>query len=654
MNSLRKVKLRDYTTLTYYVKTKRTCSTASSSTAKLYEPADEETRIKERLEPLVKKPRRPPFVKNLFGGSFDNELLAYPEFLGEGRLKLLDFNTKILKKFVSENIDSKEIDTICNIPEKVMEALRSLKLFGVSASSAHGGLELTYSERARVYEVLANDPSVAAMLFSCETLGYKVIDRYGSDEQKRKYLKDLATGKKIAAYCCNEPKSGSDLAEAETYAVETSEEYLITGKKCWVMNADSADVFIVFVKPKTQIAVHNPLNVYYSEAEEMVLPDDLAAVVVDRNAPGITVSERKDTIGFRGLHMCDVTFNNTPIKETDVLGTWNQGYDIARDFLAEDRHLLGCIALTTLRNLMNEATKFSIDKKLYGDSLCNYGLTQKKLSDMALHIYAIESMVYYTCGLKDMYEDQDCEVENAIVKVYSSRVAWKSVCDGMQILGGKGYLRNTDYERYFRDLKILSIFDVSDEVLKTFIALSGLKHVANRLNNEVYTQRNQLSYPKAAYARYFKRLSVDEDNPSLVLKLFEDLHPSCVYIADMLEYCILRFEWGINQALARSGITLVNDQYALDRIAESAILIYAMTACVSRASRAYCIGAKNADEEMVLAETIIRRYHEEFRAVVEGLTEGEYFVPDANSKKIADRVIHSTGYFAQDPLELTY
>lgn len=629
---------------------------STSAAAKLHEPNDEETRKLQKLQPLKKLPQKLPFVKNFMLAHYDTDLLAYPEFLGERRLRLLDANTEFLRNVVSETVDSKEIDTICNIPENVKQMLRNLKLFGITASTQYGGLELTHTERARLFEVLSEDTSLAAMLFCHETLGYKVIERFGNDEQKEKFLKKFASGKWTAAFCANEPESGADMLNASTYALKTGTEFLISGAKSWVMNADQADFFLVFAKPKSPNQLRQPKNKYYEDeghVEDFVC-DDLAVFIVDKNSPGITIGERKDTLGVRGLHMCDVHFSDTPVSKSHMLGDIKQGYDIARQFLVEDRYLIGVFALSILRKMQKDMAEYSIKRKLYGDNLCNYGLTQVKLSRNTVNTYVLESMIYFTCGLLDRYENQDCEVENAIVKVFASELAWQSTSESIQLFGGQGYLKNYPYERYLRDMKILSLFDVSNEVLRMFIALCCLKYVSNDINEEVVQVRNPYFHPKQVMKKFFGKLRVDFEHPKLYLKLYEYVHPTLGPMSELLETCLLRFEHGVSTALYRDACFLVEDQWALNRIAEGVMLLYAMTAVISRASRSYCIGSRNAFQELQIAEAYIKDCHHKFKDIVEGLIEGDIYVTDALHKQVALRTIESRGYFLEEPLKLNY
>lgn len=626
----------------------------NGSATKLYEPADEETIKTANLTPLVKEPTRPPFVKTLFFGRVDTDLLAFPEFLGERRLKLLDANTEILKNMVAENVNPKESDTICDIPEKTINLIRDLKLFGISAPAKYGGLELTHTERARLYEILAEDTSLAAMVFSQETLGHKLVNQYGSERQKEKYLKKLVSGKSFIAYCANEQESGSDVATMNTHAFKSGDGYLINGSKAWVMNADKADVFIVFARIKNKAGSR---NVYYADENEKEGDfdiDDIGVFLVDKHTPGITVGERKDTLGVRGLHMCDVKFEDVAVSREDMMGDLKQGYDIAKQCIVEDRYLIGVFALTILRKMQKEMTDYSIRRKIYGENLCNYGLTQMKLARSSINIYIIESLIYYTAGIIDKYEDADCELENAITKVLCSELAWQTITDGMQLLGGQGYIRNQPFERYFRDMKVLSLFDVNNEVLKMYIALCGLKYISNDINDEVVRNRNPFFQPKEVLKKVFASARVEMKNPKLYLKLYEYLHPSLCFVSDILEGYILKFEYGVWKALSRDGTLIVNDQFQLNRIAEGAMLIYAMIACISRASRSYSIGSKNADEELVIVEAFVKDQNDKFEEIVDALIGGDTCVTDGFHKKIAAKTIKSKGFYAEEPLKLNY
>jgi hypothetical protein len=269
--------------------------------------------------------------------------------------------------------------------------------------------------------------------------------------------------------------------------------------------------------------------------------------------------------------------------------------------------------------------------------------------------YAIESMLYYTAGLVDMYDGQDVEVESAIVKVFSSEIGFEALNEAILMMGSSALLETSPFYRYLRDMRFMALLDAPNDMYKCLIALNGLQYVSNEFADSVVKMRNPLFFPIQNMKNF---LSVragdieDNDEPILHLKLKEFLHPTLQYVANEIERCVLRFERGVRAVLSRGGPITVNDQFVLKRLAECVMSIYAMVVVTSRASRSYCIGYRNADEEILIAETFIRDEAAKFHIKIEGALHGEYFCTDGNSKLIASKSVQSSGYFLEQPLKL--
>lgn len=622
--------------------------------ASLTKKDEDETQLSTKYKRLSRLPCKPPFVKSLFHGKFDTDMLAFPEFLDADRLKLLDENVAVVRKLCSEEIFSKDIDESRAIPEDVIKRLKELRIFGLSAKRSLGGAEFTNTERARIYEILSSDSNVPAMLFNHETLGHKLISRYGNDFQRDTYLKKLISAEIFSANCFGEAEAGSDASHFETYALRVGEDYMLSGTKVWVMNADKADLFIVFAKVRLT-SEEGKVNIYYGvDGNAHIIPEDIGVFLVEKT-PSIQVGPRKETTGLRGVSFHDVKFDETVVPSSHVLSNFKQGYQIVKDFMTEDRFLLGTLPLGILKMAQEDMIDYSIRRKLHGSNLFNYGMTQSKISKVVVAAYAIESMLYYTAGLIDMYDGQDVEVESAIVKVFSSEKGFEAINEAILMMGSSALLESSTFYRYFRDMRFMALLDAPNDMYKCLIALNGLQYVSNEYADSVIKMRNPLFFPIESMRSFLNvRLGnlEDNENPTLHLKLKEFLHPSLQYVADEIERCVLRFELGVKAVLCRVGPSSVNDQFILKRLADCVISIYAMVVVTSRASRSYCIGYRNADEEILIAETFVRDEVAKFEYNVVGAIHGEYFCTDGNSKLLSDKGVQSSGYFLEQPLKL--
>lgn len=615
----------------------------------------EETELQAKYKPIDRLPVKPPFVKNLFRGKFDTDFLAFPEFMPEARVELLERNAEVVRKLVDDNVDPARIDGKAAVPDELIEKLASLKLFGLMAPRSVGGAEFTHTERARIMEIVGESPSVGVLLFQNETLGHKLIAAYGDDYQKEKLLKSLITGKKYATLCFGEANCGSDATKFETQAVRSGTDWLLRGTKVWVPNADNADLFIVVAK--IRLTHETPQNPYYAEeGEEPFTPEDVGFFLVERNAANVRVGPRYDTVGLRGVPMCEVTFDNVVVPDAMVLTDFFRGYDVVKRMFAEDRYAIGSIALATLKRALKEAAEYSVQRRVRDVNLYQYEFAQRRLGRMALQAYAIESVIYFTTGIMDMYEGQDCEVENAIAKVFCTEAALAAVNDAMQLMGGQALLEDSSFTRYHRDLRALTLFDHHNDLYRGLIALNSLQYISAAVSDTIMAKRNPLFYTMKNFRSTFtmRFMKNDEDDPHLYLRLKDNLHPSLMFLADQLEACVLRFEHAIIKTLSMLGPETVHDQMYLRRIADCASLLYTMTAVLSRASRAYCIGSENADDELVLAETFVRDSHDSFKELVNGLHYGEYYVTDHNFKRLSHRTVESKKYFLPEPYKLNY
>ncbi|MCL4132645.1 UNVERIFIED_CONTAM: hypothetical protein GTU68_037315, partial [Idotea baltica] len=472
------------------------------------------------------------------------------------------------------------------IPPETLQGLKDLGLYGLQVPEEYGGLGLNATEYSRLVEVLALDGSIAVTLAAHQTIGFKGILLNGSEAQKQKYLPRLATGEWTAAFCLTETNSGSDAASIQTTAELTDDQkgFRLNGTKIWISNGGIADLMTVFARtsnparPKTEIT----------------------AFIVERNFGGVSNGQPEDKMGIRGSNTAQVYFDNTFVPMENVLGEVGGGFKVAMNILNSGRFSMGSGCAGVLKELLKSSVEHAVTRSQFGHTLADFGLIKEKMARIAVNTYAMESMTYLTAGLIDSYENQDCSVEAAIVKIFSSEKIWEHTSDCLQVLGGSGYMRDYPYERILRDSRISQIFEGTNEILRLFIALSGLQHAGVELSSLVKKLRNPLMHPDFAVRTLMKRIRQRKDKPKLDMGLHEFVHPSLRESTDRLEYCTIKFALATEQFLGREGknVTHPSNQYNVKRMADIAIDIYAMTAVLGRASRSYCIGVRNCDQEV--------------------------------------------------------
>ncbi|XP_050412105.2 complex I assembly factor ACAD9, mitochondrial [Patella vulgata] len=581
-----------------------------------------------------------PFIKNLFLGRFDKEFLAYPEIEDVDELNELNRMVQQVEKFFTEEVDSKSIDVNAKIPNEVLQKIKDMGLFGQQIPEEYGGLGLNATKYARIAEATALDGSISVTLAGHQSIGLKGLLIAGTEEQKEKYLPKLATGELVAAFCLTEPSSGSDAASIQTRATlsEDGQTYYLNGGKLWISNGGIADVFTVLAKTEITNQV--------GEKE-----DKITAFFVERAFGGVTSGKPEDKLGIRGSNTCEVHFDNTPVPIDNVIGEVGGGFKVAMNILNSGRFSMGSSSAGALKRLLGMTVEHATTRTQFGKKISEFGLIQEKIAKMALKIYAMESMAYLTAGVIDSYEKPDLSIEAAMVKIYSSEGTWMCVSECLQILGGQGYMKDYPYERYLRDARILSIFEGTNEILRLLVALSGCQHAGKELKNLVKKLRNPVMNPdvlvKTAYRKIMGKHLAGDRTP---FALDEEVHPSLKEEADKIDVSVRMLQSSSDYLLVLHGNKIVDDQMNLKRLADIAIDIYAMTACIGRASRSRCIGLRNNDHEFLLTKTFCEEAHRNVKQLYHQIIEGKVKNLDQSYHHIADKIFKTGGYAAEHPL----
>jgi acyl-CoA dehydrogenase family protein 9 len=591
--------------------------------------------VTEHGKPLKNKP----FIKNLFMGQFDTNMLIFPEILSKHEVEELNHMYEPVKRFYLEKVDSKAIDEQHCIPDEILQQLKDFGLFGQQIPHEYGGLGFNATQYARMAEATSLDASLAVTLGAHQSIGLKGILLFGTEEQKAKYLPKLATGEHIAAFCLTEATSGSDAASIQTRATlsDDGRTFFINGEKLWISNGGFADIFTVFAKTKITLPT--------GQSE-----DKVTAFIVERAFGGITSGKPEDKLGMCGSNTCAVHFENTPVPIENVIGEVGHGFKVAVSILNSGRFSMGSASAGALRQLLAQVSEHAIHRKQFGRPIKDFGLIQLKFANMAMDVYAMESISYVTAGIIDSYQYPDASVEAAIVKVFSSEALWLACSESLQIMGGLGYMRNYPFERYLRDCRIASIFEGTNEILRLFIALTGLQHAGLELRDMVKRLRDPLNNVGFAFKKAFERIRTNRTNPSLNLELYNHVHPDLSQCGESLEVRIIRFKYVIEKYLSSFGDKIVEEQLALKRIADIVIDFYAITGVLARASRSKSVGLQHHDHEIMLAKAFVANACKRIDRNLSELDEGKYVNGDESIRHIAETIFKHGGYTATHPL----
>ncbi|KAK1799638.1 hypothetical protein P4O66_006179 [Electrophorus voltai] len=592
---------------------------------------------------IVSSARSLAYAKDLFLGKLNkNEVFPYPEISHEELEEINQFVPPV-EKFFREDVNSKKIDEEAVIPQATLTGLKALGLFGIQVPEEYGGLGLSNTMYARLGEILSLDAAIAVTLSAHQAIGLKGILMAGTEQQKAKYLPRLASGEHMAAFCLTEPGSGSDAASIQTRATltEDGKHFVLNGSKIWISNGGWADIMTVFARTE----------VLDADGQKK---DKITAFIVERAFGGVSSGKPEDKLGIRGSNTCEVTFEDTKVPVENVIGEVGGGFKIAMNILNSGRFSMGSACAGMIKKLIEMAAEYAGTRKQFNKKLTEFGMVQEKFAIMAQNAFVMESMAYLTAGMMDRPGLPDCSVEAAMVKVFSSEGAWVCVSEALQVLGGVGYTKNYPFERFLRDCRILQIFEGTNEILRMYIALTGMQYAGKILTGKIKEmKRGSVGVVLEMLGK--KVHGSLRRNQDLGLTGQDGLvHPSLTESAKMLEENAVLFGSTVESLLYRYGKTIVEEQLVLKRVADTLINIYAMTAVLSRSSRSISIGLRNHDHEVLLANNFCKEAYFKNNYWLVQLQKGSPENNDANIKKIAQAVLEKRAYICSHPLDRTY
>lgn len=559
------------------------------------------------------------FMKSLFFGVIDDGVVfPYPR-LSESEATAVHALIGNLRRFADKQVDSAAIDRDARITPEVLRGLRELGLFGLLAPKEHGGSGLGATAFARVVQELAGvDPALAITVGAHQSIGYLGLLLFGTDAQKARYLPRLATGEMVAAFALSEAHAGSDAAAIQTRAEPVQGGFLLNGSKVWVTNGELADFFTVFART--------------SPADDGAKPR-LTAFIVERKF-GIKTGKNQPKLGIRGCSVTELSLSDVRVPDENVLGEIGRGFMVAMGTLNSGRLALasGCVGLA--KELIRLTTERCTERRAFGRPIGQFGLVKDKVATMLAETYALESMTYLTTSLVD--NNVDYSIESAICKVYGSEALWRVANEALQVAAGVGYMADRPFERLLRDARVNLIFEGTNEILRCFIALSGMASPGQALVDVARAMREPI--------KGFGLLSdfaMRKARSALGRERILRAHPVLNREAVVFEEYAAELAKAVDKALRKHGKNIAEMQYTQRRIADMAIDLFAIAAVLSRTSRTLeREGEEGARRDVALTMMFVNAAEKRLAATTLSFDKND----DELRKSIADRAYVDGGY----------
>jgi butyryl-CoA dehydrogenase len=376
-------------------------------------------------------------------------------FLTEEQQMIVDTAREIAQKKILPVREKYDHDGI--FPWDVVKACAEADLCGLYIPEQYGGFGGGVFELCLAVEELSKVCGGISLAMAATALGTFPILLFATDEQKKKYLPDIASGRRLAAFGLTEANAGSDALSMKTTAVKDGDHYILNGTKQWITNGENAEIYTIIAKTNPTKGARG-----------------LSAFIVEKGTPGFTFGKHEDKMGIRASSTTELVFQDCKVPAENVLSREGMGAVVTITTLNNSRPGVGAQALGIAAGALEDAVKYSRERVQFGTPISSFQAIQHMLADMATQIEAARALMYATARTIDAGEKKFAK-ESAMTKLFCSDVAMKVTVDALQVMGGYGYMREYPMEKRMRDAKITQIYEGTNQIQRNEIALALIK-----------------------------------------------------------------------------------------------------------------------------------------------------------------------------------
>ncbi len=362
------------------------------------------------------------------------------------------------REFAQQELLSGVIDRDRNMTfaSEQIKAMGEMGFMGMMVAEKYGGGGMdTMSYVLAMEEISKIDNSCSVAMSVNNSLVCWGLETFGTEEQKQKYLRDLASGKIIGAFCLSEPEAGSDATSQRTTAIDMGDHYLVNGTKNWITNGGTSKVHLVIAQTDADKG-HRGIN----------------ALIIPTEYEGVEIGAKEDKLGIRGSDTHTIMYNNVKVPKENRIGEDGFGFKFAMKVLSGGRIGIAAQALGIAAGAYELAVKYSLEREAFGKPIAKHQAIAFKLADMATEIQAARLLVYNAARLKD--EGKNYDMASSMAKLFAAETAMKQTVEAVQIHGGYGFVKEYHVERLMRDAKITQIYEGTSEIQKLVISRAVL------------------------------------------------------------------------------------------------------------------------------------------------------------------------------------